>query len=72
MGDIERAIAAYERTQTAFHTPFDRFMAGDQGAIEDSAKRGWSLFNGKGRCMTCHGWNPTQPVFTTYRRSRMP
>jgi hypothetical protein len=24
-------------------------MAGDQGAIEDSAKRGWALFNGKGR-----------------------
>ena len=67
MDNIEKAIAAYERTQTAFDTPFDRFMAGDQKAISASAKRGWSLFNGKGRCMTCHGWNPTQPLFTDNR-----
>ena len=65
--DIERAIAAYERTQLSFNAPFDRFMAGDQRAISDSAKRGWSVFNGKGRCMSCHGWNPTQPLFTDYK-----
>ena len=62
--DIERAIAAYERTQLAFDSPFDKFINGDQSAISDSAKRGWSIFNGKGRCMSCHGWNPTQPLFT--------
>jgi cytochrome c peroxidase len=62
--DIERAIAAYERTQTAFDSPFDKFISGDQAAISDSAKRGWAIFNGKGRCMSCHGWNPTQPLFT--------
>ena len=67
MDNIEKAIAAYERTQIAFDTPFDRFMAGDQNAISASARRGWSLFNGKGRCMTCHGWNPTQPLFTDNR-----
>jgi cytochrome c peroxidase len=62
--DIERAIAAYERTQFAFDSPFDKFINGDQHAISDSARRGWSIFNGKGRCMSCHGWNPTQPLFT--------
>ena len=62
--DIERAIAAYERTQFTFDSPFDKFINGDQHAISDSAKRGWSIFNGKGRCMSCHGWNPTQPLFT--------
>ena len=67
MDNIEKAIAAYERTQTAFDTAFDRFTAGDPGAINASAKRGWALFNGKGRCMTCHGWNPTQPLFTDNR-----
>jgi cytochrome c peroxidase len=65
--DIERAIAAYERTQFAFDSPFDHFMAGDQKAISESAKRGWSVFNGKGRCMSCHGWNPTQPLFTDFK-----
>jgi cytochrome c peroxidase len=62
--DIEHAIAAYERTQVAFDSPFDKFINGDQSAISDSAKRGWSIFNGKGRCMSCHGWNPTSPLFT--------
>jgi cytochrome c peroxidase len=66
-GNIEKAIAAYERTQIAFDTPFDHFMNGDQNAISASAKRGWSIFNGQGRCMTCHGWNPTQPLFTDNR-----
>jgi cytochrome c peroxidase len=65
--DLARAIAAFERTQFAFDTPFDKFMAGDQHAITDSAKRGWSIFNGKGRCMSCHGWNPTQPLFTDFK-----
>jgi len=65
--DMARAIAAYERTQLAFDSPFDHFMAGDQNAIGDSAKRGWSIFNGKGRCMSCHGWNPTQPLFTDFK-----
>src|ERR1700681_3061628 len=67
MDNIEKEIAAYGRTQTAFATAFDRCTAGDPGAINASAKRGWALFNGKGRCMTCHGWNPTQPLFTDNR-----
>ena len=62
--DIERTIAAYERTQVAFDSPFDKFIGGDPSAISDSAKRGFSIFNGKGRCMSCHAWNPTQPLFT--------
>jgi cytochrome c peroxidase len=65
--NIRKAIAAYERTLAEFDTPFDAFMAGDRNAISEQAKRGWSLFNGKGRCMSCHGWNPTQPLFTDNR-----
>jgi cytochrome c peroxidase len=42
-------------------------MAGDSRAISDAAKRGWSIFNGKGRCMSCHGWNPTQPLFSDFK-----
>src|SRR5713101_8157229 len=43
--DLLRAIASYERTQLSFDSPFDRFIAGDKNAIDDSAKRGWELFN---------------------------
>jgi cytochrome c peroxidase len=67
IGDLQKAIAAYERSQVSFNTPFDHFIAGDQKAISDQAKRGWSLYNGKGRCMSCHGVNPTQPLFSDNR-----
>jgi cytochrome c peroxidase len=63
-GDMAKAIAAYERTQVTFDTAFDRFLAGDGTALDDSARRGWTLFNGKGRCMTCHAVNPSSPMFT--------
>src|SRR5258708_29766001 len=53
-GDLVRAIASYERTQFSFDSPFDRFIAGDENTISDSAKRGWELFNTKARCNKCH------------------
>ena len=52
--DLLRAIASYERTQVSFDSPFDRFIAGDADAIDDAAKRGWELFNTRGRCNKCH------------------
>ena len=62
--DIASAIAAYERAQAAFDSPFDRFLEGDEKALSAAAKRGWTLFNGKGRCISCHGVNQTHPMFT--------
>ena len=52
--DLVRAIASYERTQVSFDSPFDHFIGGDESAIDDSAKRGWELFNTRGRCNKCH------------------
>jgi cytochrome c peroxidase len=52
--DLVRAIASYERTQFSFDSPFDHFIAGDQHAIDEAAKRGWELFNTRGRCNKCH------------------
>jgi cytochrome c peroxidase len=52
--DMLRALATYERTLVSFDSPFDHFIAGDQNAISDSAKRGWALFNSKARCNLCH------------------
>jgi cytochrome c peroxidase len=52
--DLVRAIAAYERTLVSFDSPFDHFVVGDKNAIDDSAKRGWGLFNTKARCNKCH------------------
>lgn len=62
--DLARAIAAYERTQIATMSRFDKMIAGDERALSAQERRGWALFNGKGRCMSCHPFNPTQPTFS--------
>ncbi len=44
--------------------PFDRWIAGDPKAIDESAKRGFALFNGKADCAACHsGWAFTDSSF---------
>ena len=58
--DLLRSIASYERTQLSFDSPFDQFIAGDNNAIDASAKRGWELFNAQGRCNKCHALTDTQ------------
>jgi len=65
--DIARALASYERTQISFDSPFDHYMAGESGAIDESAKRGWKIFNGNGRCVACHAWRRERPLFTDGR-----
>lgn len=52
--DLTRAIASYERTLVSFDSPFDHFIAGDKNAINESARRGWELFNTRARCNKCH------------------
>ena len=52
--DLVRALASYERTLISFDAPFDRFIKGDQNAISAAAKRGWEIFNTRGRCHLCH------------------
>ncbi len=65
--DIGRALAAFQRTLVFLDAPFDRFLAGDADAISPSARAGWALFNGKGRCMSCHQMNNASPIGTDNR-----
>jgi cytochrome c peroxidase len=64
--DLVRAIASYERSQLSFDSPFDHFIAGDSNAIGASAKRGWVLFNTRGRCNKCHALTDTTSRPTTF------
>lgn len=61
---IGQAIATFERTLISVDAPIDRYLAGDSGAISDAAQRGWALYNGKARCVTCHGRTEVLPFFT--------
>ena len=64
--DMLSAIAAYERTLASFDSPFDHFIAGEANAINDSAKRGWELFNTKARCNLCHALTDNQRDVTLF------
>ena len=64
--DLLRAIASYERSQLSFDSPFDHFIAGDNNAIADSAKRGWEIFNTRGRCNKCHALSEARRDVTTF------
>jgi cytochrome c peroxidase len=61
---LAQAVAAFERTIEPGTAPFDRWVAGDDAAISDSAKRGFALFTGKVTCFSFHsGWRFTDDQF---------
>jgi cytochrome c peroxidase len=49
------AIQMYEATLVADDTPFDRFMDGKASALTLQQQRGLQIFQGKARCVNCHG-----------------
>ena len=51
--NMMKAIAAFERTIIGGNTPWDRWRAGDQSAISQSAFRGWNIFQAI-KCNNCH------------------
>src|SRR5215213_10357439 len=51
--NMMKAIAAYERTIIGGNTPWDRWRAGDQSAMSESAVRGWNIFQSI-KCNNCH------------------
>lgn len=61
---VGKAIATFERTVVSSKAPFDEWLAGDEDAISDSAKRGFVLFNTKANCVECHSsWRFTDGSF---------
>jgi cytochrome c peroxidase len=61
--DMGKALAAFERTRLSTEAPFDRFLRGDEKALNASQRRGWALFTGKARCGSCHTYDPALPLF---------
>jgi cytochrome c peroxidase len=52
--DLQRAIAAFERTLVTPDAAFDRYVNRDKQALTDQQKRGLILFIGKASCSQCH------------------
>lgn len=61
---IARALAAYVATLESPPTAFDRWVEGADDALDESERRGLSIFLGKGGCVACHrGWRLTDDGF---------
>ncbi len=68
MDEVTKAIAAFERTQIAGDSPFDRWYYGDDdSALTEQQQRGFDLFINQGRCVSCHVIEQTQALFTDNR-----
>ena len=52
--NVAKAIAAYERTVNSTGAPFDRWLQGDDRALNAAQKKGLLVFFGRGRCSQCH------------------
>lgn len=65
---VTQAIAAFERTQIAGDSPWDRwYFAGEEDAISESAKRGFDVFLRDGRCVSCHMIEQDFALFTDHQ-----
>ncbi len=51
--NVAKALEAFEATLITPSSPFDRFLAGDDGALDATEKSGLRLFMDKG-CSSCH------------------
>jgi cytochrome c peroxidase len=63
-GNITKSIATFERTIVTGQAPFDLWVEGQESALTDEEKLGFTLFVGKAQCVNCHtGWNFTDKKF---------
>jgi len=65
---VAKAIASFERTLVAGNSAFDRYYFKSQAdAMTDAQIRGFNLFVGQGRCVSCHVIEQDQALFTDSR-----
>ena len=57
---VAEAIASYERTLVCDDTRYDRYLAGDETAMNQQELAGLNVFQTRGGCVTCH----TPPSFS--------
>lgn len=61
---VADALASFQRTLVSPVAPFDRWVDGEEDAIDAQAREGFRLFTGKVRCVACHkGWRFTDDSF---------
>jgi len=65
---VAKAIASFERTLITGNAPFDRYyFNGQSDAMTAAQIRGFELFAGQGRCVSCHSIEQDHALFTDGR-----
>ena len=65
METVGMALASYQRVLVSGNSRFDRWYYGkDEHALDESAKRGFGVFSGKGGCTGCHAVGDEFALFT--------
>ncbi|MGR9013097.1 MAG: cytochrome-c peroxidase [Gammaproteobacteria bacterium] len=65
---VAKAIASFERTLVTGNSPFDRYyFQGRTDAMTAAQIRGFQLFIGQGRCVSCHTIEQDRALFTDGR-----
>ena len=65
---IGYALASYQRTLLSADSPFDRwYFGGNEDAVNESVKRGFAVFAGKGQCSVCHQINEDHALFIDHQ-----
>lgn len=60
---LAQAVAAFERTIRSGRTPADRFLSGDNAALNEQQQAGFRIFLQSG-CIQCHGG----PMFSDFKK----
>jgi cytochrome c peroxidase len=59
--ELSETLNSFQQSLIAFRAPYDRYVLGDEAALDESQKRGFHLFRSfLTRCSECH----TPPLFT--------
>lgn len=65
---VAKAIASFERMQVSGNSAFDRYyFKGQTDAMTEAQVRGFQLFTGQGRCVSCHTIEQDHALFTDSR-----
>lgn len=60
-----KAVASFERTIISGNSKFDRYWYGNEkDALNAQEKRGFEIYLGQGRCVSCHTISQTSAIFT--------
>lgn len=65
---VAQALTEFVRSLLAGDSAFDRYAyGGDSAALQEPAKRGLALFQGRAQCATCHSIGERDAAFTDNR-----